>query len=261
MHLRHFLAALLVALGLAGCGGGGGGDAPPPMEGTVISRTVASAATGSSYPLSIYLPPASAGPASGLPVVYALDGDWWFNELVSIAESTRSRMLIVGIGNNALRGRDYVPVNSCTPGGGGNVAFFDFVRKELTPYVENTIGGDPARRILIGHSHGGTFVIYALFAEPPQARHFRSYLASDSSLDCVAQPLKEWEDRYAAAYTAMTARVHVSHAGNAVNRDFALRLGSHNYSGLVLKEQAYTGSHTGIIPAAFRDAIAFGLGN
>lgn len=263
MHLRRFLTVLLILFGLAGCGGGGGGSgpAPVPMSGTVISRTVASAITGSSYPLSIYLPPAGAIPMSNLPVVYALDGDWWFQELVSIAEETKTRMVIVGIGNNALRARDYAPVNTCNSSGGGNAAFFNFIRQELTPFVEGSIGGDPAQRVLIGHSFGGLFVVYAMFAEPPQSRHFRSYLASDSSLDCITQTLTAWEDNYAAAYGAMPARVHISHAGNAVNLDFARRLASHNYSGLVLKEQAYSGTHTGIIPAAFREAIAFGLSN
>jgi len=263
LNIRYLLAVVLLATGLAACGGGGGsGDAliPSPVSGTVVSRNVASKFTTTNYPLRVYLPPAGAEPLSKLPVVYALDGDNWFDILVSIAESTKSRVLIVGIGNNALRDRDYVPVNTCTPGGGGNVAFLDFLRQELTPFVESTLGGDPAQRILIGHSHGGSFVIYAMFAEPPQAHHFRSYLASDSSIDCMPQTVTAWEDAYAAAYTALPARVHVSHAGNAANRNFAFRLASHNYSGLVLKEQAYVGTHTGIIPEAFRDAIAFALG-
>ena len=48
---------------LTACGGGGGsGEPPPPRQGTLESRTIASAVIGDTYPLNIYLPPASAGP-------------------------------------------------------------------------------------------------------------------------------------------------------------------------------------------------------
>jgi hypothetical protein len=262
-HIRYLLAVVLLAVGLSGCGGGGGsGDAqliPSPVSGTVVSRNVASKFNLTNYPIRVYLPPAGVEPVSKLPVVYALDGDSWFDLLVSIAESTRSRVLIVGIGNNAQRNRDYVPVNTCTAGGGGNEAFFNFLRQELTPFVEGTLGGDPTQRILIGHSHGGSFVIYAMFAEPPQARSFQSYLASDSSIDCLPQTLAAWENAYAAAYTEMPARVHISHTSIA-DGTFASRLASHGYTGLALKEQVYAGTHNGIVPAAFADALAFALG-
>lgn len=253
----------LVALVLVGCGGGGDEGTEPapaaPMGGSVTSRSVTSAITGSSYPLSVYLPPASAGSRATLPVVYALDGDWWFQELVSIAESTRSRVIIIGIGNNALRVRDYVPANTCNPGGGGNVAFLSFIRLELIPFVEGSIGGDAARRVLIGHSYGGTFVLYALFAQAPGAHAFHSYLASDSSISCMPEAVNAWESAYAAAYTSLPVRVHISHAGGAPNVEFAQRLASRRYNGLLLKEQGYAGTHTGIIPAAFRDAVLFAL--
>ena len=47
--LRAALAVALLAL--AGCGGGGAD--PPPMEGSIESRAIASRVNGSTYPLSI----------------------------------------------------------------------------------------------------------------------------------------------------------------------------------------------------------------
>src|SRR5688500_14149110 len=93
---------------LTACGGGGNGEPPPPRLGTHESRSITSAVNGDTYPLNIYLPPASAGPRGSLPVVYALDGDSWFETLVGIAESSGARIIIVGIGNPAQRSRDYV---------------------------------------------------------------------------------------------------------------------------------------------------------
>ena len=133
-----------------------------------------------------------------MPVIYLLDGDSRFAAVVDIVERTQARVVIVGIGNEALRGRDYVPANICTPGGGGQGAYLDFIRLDLIPFVETTFGGDPQRRILLGHSHGGSFVLYALFNEAPAGRHFAAYLASDASIDCMSGTVYGWESDYAA---------------------------------------------------------------
>jgi hypothetical protein len=75
---------------------------------------------GTPCPLDIYLPPAEC--RANLPIVYALDGEWRFAERVNIAEATHARFIIVAFGNQANRSVDYVPVNTCTPSGGGHVA-------------------------------------------------------------------------------------------------------------------------------------------
>lgn len=248
-------AAALLAL-VAACGGGGG--PAPVMDGSIQTSTITSRVNGSTYPLSIYLPPASAGSRATLPVVYALDGDWWFNDLVTIAETRRARVIVVGIGNNALRARDYVPANTCTPGGGGQASYLEFIRTELTPFIEGTVGGDPARRALLGHSHGGSFVYYALFAQAPGAHHFSAYLASDSSLGCMPATGDGWDGAYAAAHSELPVRLHMSHTTiNNFDIAFAQRIRDRRYGRLAASEQSYAGTHTGIIPAAFADAIGF----
>lgn len=258
--LLRWTSLALLGLALDGCGGGGSSNTPA-MEGSLDSRSITSRINGNTYPLSIYLPPASAGPRSALPVVYALDGDSWFDTLVQITESTHARVIVVGIGNSRLlRNTDYVPVNNCTPNGGGEAAFFEFIRQELTPYVETAIGGDPARRALLGHSHGGSFVLYALFAQAPAEHHFSAYLASDASIGCMPDTVSGWEQAYAAAHSELPVRLHLSYAtgGNFdANVAFAQALTQRHYTRLVMQQQAYAGSHTGIIPAAFADAIAF----
>jgi enterochelin esterase-like enzyme len=94
-------------------------------------------------------------------------------------------------------------------------AFLQFIRTELVPFVEATFPSDPQRRILLGHSHGGSFVLYALFNEVPASRLFASYLASDSSIDCMSATVAGWESAYAAANTALPVRLHVSYSANA----------------------------------------------
>ncbi|MBI5720312.1 MAG: hypothetical protein HZC37_21770 [Burkholderiales bacterium] len=86
----HALLWGLALLASSGCGGGGSG-APAPMQGSTESHAIASRVNGRTYPLRVYLPPASAGARSTLPVIYALDGDWWFTQLVDIAEASSAR--------------------------------------------------------------------------------------------------------------------------------------------------------------------------
>lgn len=253
----------LLAAALAGCGGGSSpGEDGQPMEGSRQAATIKSRLTGTSYALSIYLPPASAGPRGSLPVVYLLDGESWFETLLGIAELTHTPMVIVGVHGSGQRSRDYVPVNDCTPGGGGHAAYFDFIRQELLPHVEATIGGDPSQRTLFGHSHGGSFVLYAMFAEAPDRQTFKAYLASDASVSCMSAMAYGWERDYAAAHRDLPVRLHMSYAtlGNyAPNLNYARVVANRNYGRLDFVDQAYIGSHGGIVPKVLEDGIEFAL--
>jgi hypothetical protein len=167
--------------------------------------------------------------------------------------------VVVGIGNEALRNRDYVPVNICTSSGGGQGAYLDFIRADLIPFVETTFGGDPQRRILLGHSHGGSFVLYALFSEAPAGRHFAAYLASDASIDCMSATVYGWESAYAAANPSLAVRLHISYSANTANTAFAQQVQGRGYAGLAMAAKFYAGGHIGMIPLAFSEAIAFAL--
>jgi enterochelin esterase-like enzyme len=194
-----------------------------------------------------------------VPVVYLLDGESRFSALVDVAERSATKFAIVGIGNEALRNRDYVPLNTCTPGGGGEGVFLDFIRFQLAPSIETNFGGDPRRRILLGHSHGGSFVLYALFNEAPATRHFAAYLASDSSIDCMPATVYGWESDYHLVNVSLAVRLHVSYAANFANQAFAQQVQGRAYTGLAMASQSYGGGHLGMIPAAFTDAMAFAL--
>lgn len=256
---RRLAAIAALCIALSGCGSGSG-DGGQSLEGTREVSTISSRITKSDYPLSIYLPPASAGPRKNLPVVYVLDGESWFETLVSIVESTRNRIIIVAINSSGQRSRDFVPPNACTPDGGGHALYFDFLRQELLPFVERAIGGDPVQRVLFGHSHGGSFVLYAMFSEPPGTETFKAYLASDSSVSCMPAIATGWEQNYASAYRELPVRLHISYAtlGNyASNLAYANVIAQRNYENITFKAQAYTGSHNGIVQQVLADAIKF----
>lgn len=268
MRPRHHVVAGVGALvvALSGCGGGGGGTTDTPATadpGSVQTMAITSRATGTTYPLSVYLPPASAGERRNLPVIYSLDGETWFQTLRAAAESTGTAAIIVGIGTAGQRNVDYVPVNTCTTGGGGHQRYFDFLRQELLPFIESTVGAGTTRRILFGHSHGGSLVLYGLFSEGPAQHTFGSYLASDSSISCLPDAARGWESAYAATYRSLPVRLHFSYAslGNySANLDYAGLVASRSYADLVLANRLFYGSHTGIVPDVLRDGIPFVLG-
>ena len=106
-------AALFALLGvaLAGCGGGGSADGESAMAGTVQTRSLPARSNGTTYPLNIYLPPGIAAIRAGVPVIYLLDGDSRFAAVVDIIERTRAPVVVVGIGNEALRNRDRRPLH------------------------------------------------------------------------------------------------------------------------------------------------------
>lgn len=255
-------SSLVAMLGLvaAGCGGGGSDGTTSSMAGSMRTESISAQSNGTTYPLYVYLPPGSVATRSNLPTVYLLDGESRFQTMVDIVETGHLQVMIVAIGNEALRARDYVPANTCTPGGGGQAAFLQFIRTELVPFVEATFASDPQRRILLGHSHGASFVLYALFNEVPASRLFKAYLASDSSIDCMSATVFGWEAAYFAANTALPVRLHVSYSAN-VGGNVALvtQLQLRGYAGLSMVAQFYAGGHTGMIPAAFTDALTFAL--
>jgi hypothetical protein len=239
--------ASIVALGawLVGCGGGGGSGSATGPAGSVQTTLLTAQASGVSYPLYLYVPPDDGTLRSAPPIVYLLDGESRFQTTVGIVEANRSRVILVGIGNEANRARDYVPPNSCTPNGGGEGLFLDFIRRELIPFVEASVGGNPTKRALLGHSHGGSFVLYALFNEPPANRRFSAYLASDASIGCMEATVYGWDAGYAAANIGLPVRLHLSYSANVANVPFAEHLVQRHYSGLVQASAAYGGVTSG----------------
>jgi predicted alpha/beta superfamily hydrolase len=269
MSIRGWFAAVLVAAALAGCGGGGGGgggsstDELPASQGTMRTLTVDSRLTGTLYTINVYLPPASAGARKDLPVIYALDGESWFQTLIATVESARLAVIVVAVQTAGRRSRDFVPANTCTADGGGNANYLDFIRQELIPTIESGIGGDPAKRILFGHSHGGSFVLYAMWAEAPAKHSFKAYLASDASLSCMPTAAAQWEQAYAAAYASLPVRLQISYAtqGNyQANVEYAQAIARRRYADLSLMDRAYNGSHSGIVPQVLADGLPFAVG-
>jgi uncharacterized protein len=132
------------------------------------------------------------------PVAYLLDANLYFDIMATVIHKYAEvglapQVIVAGIGYkdfptmDSLRNRDYTyPVaipeyEMSTSGGADN--FLSFIDSELTPYIDNTYRTDTSRRILMGHSLGGYFTMYALSEYLAGKNNtFTGYIAASPSL-------------------------------------------------------------------------------
>jgi predicted alpha/beta superfamily hydrolase len=136
-----------------------------------------SKAVGRRFHIYVRLPEDYAkAPGKRYPIVYLLDGDSAFpmlapEHLFLHYDEGLEEAIVVGIAYGSfdpkVNKRDVDYLDEAPPGGkAGAAAFAAFLKSELLPAVERRVRGDPARRVLVGQSYGGTFVLYSAFTDP-----------------------------------------------------------------------------------------------
>ena len=181
---------------------------PPVTIAGSEMRTMISISTGRSYNLYIRKPADyNKGTQSKYPVLYLLDGQWDFKLLDSVVgglvyDKWMPDVVVVGItysgdhpDYDVLRAMDYTPTPGAASGSGEGPRFLNFLKAELIPFIETNYRGDPARRILGGHSLGGLFTLYAMFTDPSL---FWGYLAGS--------PAIPWDDGFLVRQEAAFAK-------------------------------------------------------
>jgi predicted alpha/beta superfamily hydrolase len=144
--------------------------APPSHIISGQDLSIRSAVLNEARSLSIYLPDDYHISTARYPVLYVLDGGAY---AAYVAETVRllafqrdiPPLIVVGI-PNTNRVRDFSPFPLAnSPGSGGADAFLRFLSEELIPHMDAHYRTE-TYRILFGHSLGGSFTVYALFAQP-----------------------------------------------------------------------------------------------
>ncbi len=164
---------------------------------------IAPAAGGEPYRIFLYVPKGEA-PEAGWPLLVTTDGNATFpfaaSSLVTQAPYPTGTNVgwgvIAAIGYptdepyDAMRrawdlgpppSKTYPPYHEGGPpvviGGTGDL--LDFIEAQLLPAIEAIAPIDPQRRSLFGHSFGGLFVLYALFARPGL---FKNWIAASPTI-------------------------------------------------------------------------------
>ncbi|HWA25172.1 MAG TPA: alpha/beta hydrolase-fold protein [Lacunisphaera sp.] len=207
MIRRVFVSSLasLFALAVSALSGAEASSAPPPDGAPVtIPRArqydITSKINGRDYRVFVAMP-FKADPAKKYPVIYLLDGNWYFGPTAyNVTESGGARAIqqaiVVGIGypsdDNDLagsrRGFELTPTADANstdprPRGGGD-AFLQVLEEEVKPLVAARYPVDPAHQILYGKSLGGLMVLRSLFRNPGA---YQTYIA--------ASPAISWNNR------------------------------------------------------------------
>lgn len=112
------------------------------------------------------------------PVVYVLDGDTLFpllapTQLLLTYDEKLPEAIIVGIAyggyDPVINKRDVdftAPAADAKPGHDGAPRFLEYLRTELLPVVESRFRVDPAKRVLLGQSRSGYFVLWSALEAP-----------------------------------------------------------------------------------------------
>jgi hypothetical protein len=129
--------------------------------------------------------------------VYVLDGEWSFllvsSYLAYLSRWNRIPDIVVTGVRNVNRNRDYLFAEDRNfPASGGAESFTKFVKEEWMPTVEKAYGGN-GKRVLLGHSFGGTYTLYSLISDPGL---FDAYIAIGSSTWVSGKALFPMADEY-----------------------------------------------------------------
>jgi hypothetical protein len=154
------------------------------------SYRIPSRVLGETRVIDVSLPSSYATDSSRrYPVLIVLDGDFEHQIAATTARfyaetSQIPELIVVGV-RNTNRGRDLTPALRPDfpsppeiPVAGGADNFLDFVGDELLPYLDRHYRTAPLR-VLVGHSLGGLFAIYALGHRPTL---FTGYIVMEPSV-------------------------------------------------------------------------------
>ncbi len=163
----------------------------------------------------------AAQPDRHFPVVYLLDGDAAFPILAPIHllltyDEQMPEAIVVGIAYGGFdpsvnrRDVDYTGPAPGTPEAEARApAFHAFLEDRLLPEVERRYRADPDRRILVGQSRGGSFVLYSALSRPDV---FWGRIASNPSF------WRDGERHFGAAATASRPDLRLFYASGSRDR-------------------------------------------
>jgi uncharacterized protein len=262
--------------------------------------------TGRTYRITIGLPlgysrspdegwPFNKTPAKW-PVVYVLDGNWYFGMVTDIIRpmawcGSTTDAIVVGIGyaedqdpiqafreSFTRRDFDLTPIRDAAveksmeeahkrpaPNGGAG-SFHKFIKAELIPFVETEYRADPSRRILVGHSYGGLFALFSLFEAPDL---FDTLIVGSPTLSYGNRFTFQREEAFAKEHNQLPAKVYLyvgdlEEAVNDATVTDTLRLAAilqgRKYEGLSLVKQVFQDqNHCEVAAVGFQAGLKFAL--
>jgi len=215
-------------------------------------RVLTSKFVDEEFKIHVYLPRNYPEEGRQYPVIYLLDSEYSFGcvayvvrRLIKGREIPPS--IVVGVSYEVpyedfyrRRERDYTPSEAHLeefPAAGHGPAFFQFLEKELIPFVNATYTTEPDDRTLVGLSFSGLFSTWVLFKHPEVINR---YVIISPSLWWDNGVCFVYEEAYAKNHQSLRARVYLT-AGELDGRNIVKdvprlfdRLENRNFKGLSL---------------------------
>jgi predicted alpha/beta superfamily hydrolase len=215
-------------------------------------RVLSSRFVDEEFKIHVYLPRGYPEEGRRYPVIYLLDSEYSFGCVSYVVRRLiKGReippAIVVGVSYEVpyeefyrRRERDYTPSAAHLeefPAAGHGPAFFQFIEKELIPFVNATYATEADDRTLVGLSFSGLFSTWVLFNRPEVINRYVIISPSlwwDNGL-CFRD-----EEAYAKGHRSLRARVYLV-AGERDGRNIVKdvprlidRLESRSYTGLAL---------------------------
>ncbi len=276
MNKTLFILIIILGLFLFSC------EKNKLKDKNVAYLTIPSVNTHQNYKINILLPD-NYLPANSYPVVYLLDGYYWFKEIgnkaVNLMENHEiSDIILVSIAYqdyplnlsnldkiDELRTNDLTyPVNSINGNieGGKGIAFYNFIKSELIPQIENKYSIDSNNRAIFGHSLAGYFSLFQMINFENDAL-FKNVVAispslwwSESNLLKIEQQLFDnKKDLPFNLYTSIGTLEGIEM--NVLFSELSLKFKNHDYPNLNLKVENYPTGHNKSASIGFVNALKF----
>ena len=225
--------------------------------------TIESSVLGRSYDVYVKVPHdyySDESASKDYPVLYLNDGPHTFKVASGVTHfGSMDKAVVVGIafahGENGQfsRVRDLTPERDeswTSYQTGGASHYLQFIEKEIIPFVENKYRVNPQRRILAGHSLGGSFGTWVFLNKPEL---FSSYILTSPSLWWKDNAIFDTEAKYAGDKNRLDINLFYAtgsletpeHGMKEIvggQQRFVARLQSRNYSGLKLSHEVVQGT-------------------
>lgn len=195
------------------------------------------------------------------PALYLNDGPHTFKVAAGVTHfKSMNKAIVVGIAFAQGEDGQYSRVRDLTPEPdeswsnyvtGGASDYLRFIENEVIPFVEKNYRANPARRILCGHSLGGSFGTWVLLTKP---QLFSGYILTSPSLWFKDEMIFDLEEKYAQDHESLAVNVYFATGAletpeNGMKNNmvdghnrFVKRMRSRNYQGLHLNDEVVPGT-------------------
>ena len=173
--MRALIAMFAAAFLASACAAPARVEAPTPAALRGDYFALHSTALGRTMHIHVALPENYAASDQLYPAVYLTDGDSLFpllapTHLFLTYDEPAPPAIIVGIAYGSFDPNAgnlrHIDFTAPAPGAPGADAFQRFLSDELIPEIERRFRANPARRVLVGQSRGGGFVLYSALTAP-----------------------------------------------------------------------------------------------